>query len=75
MVPLVAPPAWHNWLLYCSSGPIGRRYTAPAFLLPLLAGIIAAVFGLVVVFLISMTAAIMQSLILRQIGKHPSTFL
>lgn len=41
--------------------------TAPAFLLPLLAGIIAAAFGLLVVFVISMIAALFQSLILRQI--------
>ena len=35
--------------------------TAPAFLLPLLAGIIASLFGLSVVFTISMFAAVLQS--------------
>jgi MFS family permease len=41
--------------------------TAPAFLLPLLAGIIAALFGLMVVFTISMIAAILQSYFLMRI--------
>ncbi len=45
--------------------------TAPAFLLPLFAGIIAAVFGLLAVFFISMIAAIFQTLILRQIRTQP----
>lgn len=42
--------------------------TAPAFLLPLLAGVIAAIFGLTVVFTISMIAAVVQSCILLLIG-------
>jgi len=41
--------------------------TAPAFLLPLLAGIVAAAFGLVPVFTISMIAAIVQTYLLLQI--------
>jgi len=41
--------------------------TAPAFLLPLLAGIIASLFGLVVVFIISMIAAIFQTFFLMRI--------
>ncbi len=46
--------------------------TAPAFLLPLLAGVIAALFGLVIVFVISMIAAIIQSCILLMIAKPPA---
>ncbi len=41
--------------------------TAPAFLLPLLAGVIASVFGLPVVFVISLVAAVVQFLILHSI--------
>jgi MFS family permease len=40
--------------------------SAPAFLLPLLAGIIAASFGLVIVFIISMIAAVLQAYFLMQ---------
>lgn len=43
--------------------------TAPAFLLPLLAGIIAAIFGLMTVFLISMTAAVFQTLFIMRIEE------
>ncbi len=44
--------------------------TAPAFLLPLLAGFIASLFGLSIIFAISMFAAILQSSLLLQIeGK------
>ena len=44
--------------------------TAPAFLLPLLAGIIGSLFGLSIVFAISMLAAMLQSCFLRRIdGK------
>jgi MFS family permease len=45
--------------------------TAPAFLLPLLAGVIAAVSGLVAVFVISLIAAILQSTILLLIDVPP----
>ena len=41
--------------------------TAPAFLLPLFAGILAAVVGLSVVFAISLTAAVLQAAILANI--------
>tara|TARA_R110002126_G_scaffold217419_2_gene363277 strand:+ start:4717 stop:5952 length:1236 start_codon:yes stop_codon:yes gene_type:complete len=41
--------------------------TAPAFLLPLLAGIVATVFGLTLVFAISMIAAILQAFFLMRI--------
>lgn len=40
--------------------------TAPAFLLPLLAGIIAAIFGLMTVFAISLAAAVFQTLFLMR---------
>lgn len=43
--------------------------TAPAFLLPLLAGIIAAISGLVAVFAISMTAAAFQTYFLLRIEE------
>ena len=46
---------------------------APAFLLPLLAGIIAALFGLMIVFTISMIAAILQSSFLLRIEGGPRT--
>lgn len=42
--------------------------TAPAFLLPLLAGIVATAFGLTLVFAISMIAAILQTFFLMRIG-------
>ncbi len=41
--------------------------TAPAFLLPFLAGIVAAVFGLTLVFAISMIAAILQTFFLMRV--------
>ena len=41
--------------------------TAPAFILPLLAGVLASMFGLLTVFAISMVAALLQSTILLQI--------
>jgi len=41
--------------------------TAPAFLLPLLAGVVATVFGLAFVFAISMLAAILQTFFLMRI--------
>ncbi len=41
--------------------------TAPAFLLPLLAGIIASMFGLSIVFVLSAAAALAQFLLLRAI--------
>ncbi len=41
--------------------------TAPAFLLPLLAGVVAVLFGLLTVFAISMAAAVAQTLILLRI--------
>ncbi|HFQ15876.1 MAG TPA: MFS transporter [Rhodobacteraceae bacterium] len=44
--------------------------TAPAFLLPLLAGFIAERFGLNTVFIISLAAALLQSLILMRIGRR-----
>jgi MFS family permease len=44
--------------------------TAPAFLLPLLAGIITAAFGLQVVFAISAAAAISQFILLTQIPTN-----
>lgn len=44
--------------------------TAPAFLLPLLAGIIAIIFGLVTVFLISMIAAVLQIYFLMRIDMN-----
>lgn len=40
------------------------------FLLPLLAGFVAALFGLTVVFTVSMIAAILQSFFLMQIDKR-----
>jgi MFS family permease len=43
--------------------------TAPAFLLPLLAGILASFFGLLVVFALSMLAALAQYLILMRIRR------
>ncbi len=43
--------------------------TAPAFLLPLLAGIIASAIGLVAIFAISMIAAMLQFIIVRNIQK------
>ena len=42
--------------------------TAPAFLLPLLAGVIAALFGFTVVFTISMTGAMLQAYFLMRVG-------
>lgn len=44
--------------------------TAPAFLLPLLAGIVATVFGLTLVFIISMVAAILQTIFLMRIEAN-----
>jgi MFS family permease len=44
--------------------------TAPAFLLPFLAGVIAATFGLLVVFILSMAAAVLQSCILVLISRR-----
>ncbi len=44
--------------------------TAPAFLLPLIAGFFAAFFGLTIVFAISALAALMQYLILREIPPN-----
>jgi MFS family permease len=44
--------------------------TAPAFLLPLLAGIAAALFGLQVVFAISTVAAVLQSFFLSRIERN-----
>ncbi len=41
--------------------------TAPAFILPLLAGVLASMFGLMTVFAISIIAAVVQSTILLQI--------
>ena len=41
--------------------------TAPAFLLPLVAGVVASVFGLQIVFVVSMLAAALQFIILRSI--------
>ncbi len=46
--------------------------TAPAFLLPLLAGIIATFFGLLVVFGLSMIAAVSQFAILVRVSKCSS---
>lgn len=51
--------------------------TAPAFLLPLLAGVIAATFGLLTVFVLSMAAAVLQTGLLLRIDatqphEHPS---
>lgn len=43
--------------------------TAPAFLLPLLAGILAAIFGLMIVFIISMFAAVLQTFFLARIEE------
>ena len=43
--------------------------TAPAFLLPLLAGFLAALFGLVAVFVISLIAAVLQTGLLMRIEK------
>ncbi len=45
--------------------------TAPAFLLPLLAGFLAGQFGLNAVFIISLVAALLQSLILMRIDRRP----
>ncbi|MBL4872559.1 MAG: MFS transporter [Rhodobacteraceae bacterium] len=47
--------------------------TAPAFLLPLLAGIIATFFGLTIVFAISMIAALIQFVLLAFITKQSHT--
>ena len=49
--------------------------TAPAFLLPLLAGVLAATLGLLWVFAISLVAAAIQALILKRIdeGRVPSS--
>ncbi|MDF1671793.1 MAG: MFS transporter [Roseovarius sp.] len=44
--------------------------TAPAFLLPLLAGIVATVFGLTLVFVISMIAAILQTFFLVRVETN-----
>jgi len=44
--------------------------TAPAFLLPLLAGVIATFFGLLVVFALSMGAAVLQFVILARVGAR-----
>jgi MFS family permease len=44
--------------------------TAPAFLLPLLAGVVATVFGLTLVFVISMIAAILQTFFLIRIEAN-----
>jgi len=44
--------------------------TAPAFLLPLLAGVLAAWFGLITVFALSALAAIAQALILRRVSRE-----
>ena len=44
--------------------------TAPAFLLPLLAGVVATWFGLTTVFALSALAAIAQALILRQVSRE-----
>lgn len=44
--------------------------TAPAFLLPLLAGVLATLFGLLWVFAISLGAAAMQALILMRIDER-----
>jgi len=44
--------------------------TAPAFLLPFFAGIVAAVFGLSAVFTISMIAAVLQSCILLCVARQ-----
>ncbi len=44
--------------------------TAPAFLLPLLAGILATWFGLITVFALSTLAAIAQALILRRVSRE-----
>jgi len=41
--------------------------TAPAFLLPLLAGVIASLFGLETVFIISTVAAVFQTVFLMHI--------
>ena len=46
--------------------------TAPAFLLPLLAGIIATFYGLLVVFGLSMIAAVSQFAILARVSKRSS---
>jgi len=46
--------------------------TAPAFLLPLLAGIVAAAFGLLWVFAISLVAALMQVIILARVDERPA---
>ena len=43
--------------------------TAPAFLLPLFAGIIAVMFGLVTIFIFSMAAAALQTLFLMRIEQ------
>lgn len=44
--------------------------TAPAFLLPLLAGIVATLFGLTLVFAISMIAAILQTFFLMRVEAN-----
>ncbi len=43
--------------------------TAPAFLLPLLAGGLAAMFGLTIVFTLSLLAAIAQFILLLKISR------
>ena len=43
--------------------------TAPAFLLPLLAGVLAAWFGLITVFVLSAMAAMAQALILQRVSR------
>jgi MFS family permease len=52
--------------------PAYSRYfnavTYPASMLPLLAGVIAAISGLQIIFVISLIAAIVQSIILLRIG-------
>lgn len=44
--------------------------TAPAFLLPLFAGILATVFDVTIVFIVSMFAALLQSYILILVGRQ-----
>ncbi len=44
--------------------------TAPAFLLPLLAGVLATWFGLITVFALSALAAVGQALILRRVSRE-----
>jgi hypothetical protein len=47
--------------------------TAPAFLLPLLAGVVATWFGLITVFALSALAAVAQALILRRVSREMAT--